>query len=97
MQRYRKSATIGAMGRAIAQVSARGTVTLPADVRRDLGLVEGDVLTVEIREGAVVLTPTVLTPVEIYTEARIAEFDESAKMTAEELALAREAWGLSSA
>jgi AbrB family looped-hinge helix DNA binding protein len=82
------------MGRAIAQVSARGTVTLPAEVRRDLGLVEGDVLAVEIREGAVVLTPTVLTPVEIFTEARIEEFDRSARMTAEELAQARAAWGL---
>lgn len=82
------------MARAIAQLSARGTLTLPAEVRRDLGLTEGDVLTVEIREGAVVLTPTVLTPIEIYTEARIAEFDESARMTAQELARAREAWGL---
>ena len=85
------------MGRSIAQLSVRGTLTLPAEIRRDLGLGEGDVLTVEIRDGAVVLTPTVLSPVEIYTDERIAEFDESARMTPQELARAREAWGLPAA
>jgi AbrB family looped-hinge helix DNA binding protein len=80
----------------IAQLSGRGTLTLPAEIRRNLGLGEGDVLTVQIRDGSVVLTPTVLSPVEIYTDERIAEFEESARMTSEELAAARDAWGLSS-
>ncbi len=60
------------MGRSIAQLSGRGTLTLPAEIRRDLGLGVGDVLTVEIRDAAVVLTPTVLSPVEIYSDERIA-------------------------
>jgi AbrB family looped-hinge helix DNA binding protein len=82
------------MSRSIAQLSGRGTITLPAEVRRDLGLAEGDVLTVEVREGAVVLTPAVLSPIEIYSDERIAEFDESARMTPEDLDRARRAWGL---
>lgn len=79
---------------AIAQISSRGTLTLPAEIRRDLGIGEGDVLTVEVRDGSVVLTPVVLTPVERYTEERIAGFAEEATMTADELARARKAWGL---
>jgi len=78
----------------VAQLSGRGTVTLPAALRRELGLAEGDVLTVRIVNGAIVLTPAVLTEVEAYTEDRIREFEESARMTAEELRAARKAWRL---
>lgn len=76
----------------VAQLSGRGTVTLPAALRRELGLAEGDVLTVRIVDGAIVLTPTVLTEVEPYTEDRIREFEESGRMTDEELRAARKAW-----
>ncbi len=76
----------------VAQLSGRGTVTLPAALRRELGLAEGDVLTVRIVDGAIVLTPTVLTEVEAYTEDRIREFEESGRMTDEELRAARKAW-----
>ena len=76
----------------VAQISSRGTVTLPAGLRRELGLAEGDVLTVRIVNGAVVLTPTVLTEVEAYTDERIHEFEDAAQLTAEELQAARLAW-----
>lgn len=69
-------------------------MTLPAEIRRRLGLAEGDVLMVEVREGAVILTPTVLTPVERYTDERVREFDEAARMPDERLAAARRTWGL---
>jgi len=78
----------------VAQLSGRGTVTLPAALRRELGLAEGDVLTVRIVDGAIVLTPTVLTEIEAYTEERIRGFEESARMTDEELRAARAAWRL---
>jgi len=76
----------------IAQLSGRGTVTLPADVRRRLGLREGDVLTVRLTGRSIVLTPAVVTPVELYTDERITEFDRNAELTADELAAARRAW-----
>jgi antitoxin PrlF len=78
----------------IAQVSGRGTVTLPARIRKELGLREGDVLRVRLVDGSIQLTPTAVVPIELYTEERIAEFLAAAEMTPEELARAREAWGL---
>lgn len=86
--------TAGMSPKPIVQLSGRGTVTLPAAVRRELGLGEGDVLTVEIRDGAILLVPAEVTEVERYTDERIREFEESAGMTAEELGRARGAWGL---
>ena len=78
----------------IAQVSGRGTVTLPARIRKELGLREGDVLRVRLVDGSIQLTPTAVVPIELYTEERIAEFLAAAEMTSEELAAVDEAWGL---
>lgn len=79
----------------IAQMSGRGTVTLPARIRKELGLREGDVLRVRLVDGSIQLTPTAVVPIELYTEERIAEFLAAAEMTPEELAAVDEAWGLS--
>jgi AbrB family looped-hinge helix DNA binding protein len=76
----------------MAQVSGRGTITLPSEIRRALGLREGDVLTVTMQDGRIVLSPAVLTPVEFYTEERQQEFAENAKMSKAELAAARRRW-----
>lgn len=76
----------------IAQVSGRGTITLPANIRRALGLKEGDVLSVALEDGRIVLTPAVLTPVELYTEDRLREFEASAEMSDAEVAAARRRW-----
>ena len=76
----------------VAQLSSRGTVTLPAALRRELGLAEGDVLTVKVADGAIVLTPAVLTEVEAYTDRRIREFEDAAELTPDELQAARRAW-----
>lgn len=80
------------MNDSIAQLSGRGTVTLPADLRRKLGLRRGDVLAVRLTGGSIVLTPAVVTPVELYTDERIAEFGRNAELAADELAAARRTW-----
>jgi AbrB family looped-hinge helix DNA binding protein len=80
------------MAQGITQLSDRGTITLPARVRRELGLVEGDVLTVRLSGRSIVLTPAVVTPVELYDEQRIAEFERNAKLTRDELSHAGRAW-----
>jgi AbrB family looped-hinge helix DNA binding protein len=80
------------MGSDVTQLSGRGTVTLPAAIRRELGLAEGDVLTVKVAGGAIVLTPAVLTEVEAYTDERIREFESAADMSEDELSAARRAW-----
>jgi len=81
------------MSEAMAQISRRGTITLPAEVRKRLGLEEGDVLTVRLSGRSIVLTPAVLTPIELYSDERIAEFEQGARLTKDELAAAQRAWG----
>ena len=76
----------------IAQISSRGQVTLPADVRKQLGLKPGATVMVHLEEGRIILEPVVVLPVEIYTEGRIAEFTEQASMTSKELEQARLHW-----
>lgn len=62
--------------KAVLTVNARGVVTLPAKLRRALGLAADDQLIAEITpEGGLLLRPAVTFPVEIYDEKRIREFD----------------------
>lgn len=76
----------------IAQLSGKGAITLPARIRRRLGLVEGDILSVRVSDGSIVLDPAVVTPVELYDEQRMKEFEDNARMTDEELRQARHVW-----
>ena len=57
-----------------ARVGRRGTVVLPARVRRKYALEEGALLIVEEREEGVMLRPAAAYPVELYPPARVAEF-----------------------
>ena len=64
-------------------MNERGVITLPARLRRTLGLETDDRLIAEIVPGGLLLRPTATLPVEIYSEAREREFDR------EEAALGR--------
>jgi antitoxin PrlF len=62
-------------------LTERGTLTLPASIRKTLGLRGKQQLIVETNKaGEIVLRPAAVVPVEIYTEERISEFahDEAA-------------------
>jgi antitoxin PrlF len=78
----------------LVQLSPRGQVTLPVDVRKTMGVKAGDAMVVSIEEGRIVLSPAVVTPVERYTDARIAEFEQASHMTAEEIRAAQTTWDL---
>ena len=58
-------------------ISSRGVVTLPAKLRRELGLKADDQLIAETTPEGLLLRPAVTLPVESYDAARIREFDES--------------------
>ena len=58
-------------------MTSRGVVTLPARLRRTLGLKADDLLIAETTPDGLLLRPAVTLPVEIYSEKRIREFDES--------------------
>ena len=56
-------------------IGKRGTVVIPAAIRKQLGLYDGKTLQVEVRDGSVQLRPISSGPeVEIYTPERLAEF-----------------------
>ena len=57
-------------------MNARGVVTLPAALRRQFGLNGDTRLIVEARPEGFWLRPAVSVPVEMYTDERIAEFEE---------------------
>ena len=67
-------------------VSSRGQITLPADLRRRLGLAPGDVLIVEDRNGELVLKPAAVLEMESYTDGQIAEWDRDDALDAAERA-----------
>ena len=59
-------------------VSERGALTLPRHERERLGVTRGGQLVLEVNEeGAVTLRPGVVMPVEIYSDARIEEFQQT--------------------
>jgi antitoxin PrlF len=58
-------------------VSARGQITLPAAMRRALGLSGNAVVTAEEREGRIVLTPAIVVETETYSDAEIAAWDKA--------------------
>jgi antitoxin PrlF len=61
--------------RATLTLTNRGVVTLPAKLRRALGLRADDQLIAETTPEGLLLRPAVTLPVEIYSEKRIREFD----------------------
>lgn len=67
-------------------VNSRGVVTLPAKLRRSLGIKADDHLIAEATPEGLLLRPAVTLPIEMYTDERIAGFDreeaEAAKVMA---------------
>jgi AbrB family looped-hinge helix DNA binding protein len=76
--------------KATLTVTNRGVVTLPAKLRRALGLKADDLLIAETTPDGLLLRPAVTLPVEIYSEARVREFDEAEAELAEHLRSAAE-------
>jgi AbrB family looped-hinge helix DNA binding protein len=73
---YCISAIHGAMKTTVT-VTSRGVVTLPAKLRRTLGLKADDLLIAETTPEGLLLRPAVTLPVEIYSEKRVREFGDA--------------------
>lgn len=56
-------------------VSPRGQITLPADVRKRLGIKEGGVVTLEERDGSLILRPAAVVELTMYSDEDIARWD----------------------
>lgn len=57
-----------------AKVGKRGTIVVPAKLRRRFGIEEGSMVTAEERDDGILIRPAVVIPVERYTRERKAEF-----------------------
>jgi len=66
----------------------RGTIVIPASIRRRLGLGEGSLVITEECDGGILIRPALAVPIEIYTLERRAEFLLSNAIDAEEYSAA---------
>jgi AbrB family looped-hinge helix DNA binding protein len=57
-----------------SKVGKRGTVVIPARLRKRFGIQEGTLVVAEEREDGVLIRPAVALPVEVYSPERVAEF-----------------------
>lgn len=71
------------------RVGKRGTIVLPARMRRRYGIEEGTMVVAEESPYGILIRPAVVVPVEIYTPERKAEFLLSNAVDAEDYRAAR--------
>jgi AbrB family looped-hinge helix DNA binding protein len=58
----------------ISKVGRRGTVVIPAPLRKRFGIREGSYVVAEEREDGILIRPAVVIPYERYSPKRVAEF-----------------------
>ena len=58
-------------------VTSRGVMTLPAKLRQAMGIKADDQLIAETTPEGLLLRPAVTLPIELYSEARVHEFDKA--------------------
>lgn len=61
-------------------VSSRGQVTLPAALRRRLGIKPGGVVIAEERDGELVLRPAAVMEMKVYSDVDIVKWDEEDRL-----------------
>ena len=71
------------------KVGKRGTIIVPAKLRKRYGIEEGGLVTTEAREDGVLIRPAIVVPVEMYTPERKAEFLLSTATTEKDYKRAR--------
>lgn len=67
-------------------VSNRGQVTLPATLRKRLGIKGGDVMILEDRGDEIVLKPGVVVEIQLYSDEQVARWDAEDTLTGKERA-----------
>ena len=75
-------------------LGSKGQVSIPKPARQRLGLAGGELLLVETTaDGAIVLRPAAVYPIEIYSDERVSEFLAEDEMPAKVAAQVRQALG----
>ena len=70
--------------REVLTVSSRGQITLPAEMRRHLGIEPGGAVIVEDFDGELRLKPAAVLEVELFSDEAIAEWDQADALTDQE-------------
>ncbi len=70
----------------ILVVSSRGQITLPAALRKRLGIKNGDVVILEDRGNEIVLKPGIVLEILHYSDEKIAQWDAEDKLSDQERA-----------
>jgi len=65
-------------------VSGRGQITLPAGMRKQLGITPGSAVVIEERDGELALKPAAVIEIGTYSDRQIAEWDREDALTAKE-------------
>ncbi len=65
-------------------VSNRGQITLPAAIRKRIGIKEGSAVIIEDRGNELVLKPAAVFEVEMYSDKQIAEWEKADDMSQKE-------------
>ena len=65
-------------------VSNRGQITLPASVRKRLGIQSGGVVTLEEKDNVVVLRPAAVVEMDTYSDEEVARWDKEDRLEAAE-------------
>ena len=74
--------------RETSKVGKRGTVVIPAKLRKRFGIVEGSLIIAEETGDGILIRPAVALPVESYSSERIAEFILSNAVDSDDYGLA---------
>lgn len=64
-----------------AIVSSRGQITLPARLRKRLGIRGGDPVVLEEKAGEIVLKPALLVQVDYYSDEQVEEWDRADRLS----------------
>ena len=70
--------------REVLTVSSRGQITLPAEMRRHLGIEPGGAVIVEVCGGELRLKPAAVLEVELYRDEDIAAWDQADALSNQE-------------
>lgn len=76
--------------RETTRIGRRGTLVIPAALRRRFGLEEGSTVIAEERDEGILIRPAAVLPLETYTPRRKAEFLLTNAVDADDYARARE-------
>jgi len=61
-------------------ISKKGQVTLPAELRKKMGLEAGGTVIAEEKNGELILRPAAVVEIDLYTDEQIARWDEEDRL-----------------